>query len=166
MLAIFSAAGIGHVIVTVFLGMMMLDCWGVVGEASDESSAWWGAVIVALVLKEFVGLFSAGGQTLARQAPGHWKEHVADGILLAFSCVAYTAWWGALLDLGDMASEGWKMKLVLVPLLGGVFLLFYLPMRVPFLLDEYYLQPAQGRKGRILMELAIGLALGLYPNFF
>jgi hypothetical protein len=51
---------------------------------------------------------------------------------------------------------------VLVPL----FLFFYLPMRLPFLLDEYHLRPARGRRGRLAAELGMGAVLGLYPVFF
>ena len=165
MLGIFSTACIGHMIVTVVVGLLILDCWGVVGAGMETESKWLGVGVVALILKEFATFFACAGQSVSREAPGHWKEHVANLILLSFSCVAYTAWWGVLLDLGDVAAEGWGMKLVLVPLLSGLFLFFYLPLRLPFLLEEAYLQPAQGRKRRILVELAIGVAFGLYPAF-
>ena len=52
-----------------------------------------------------------------------------------------------------------------MPVLGAIFLFFYLPMRLPFLLEEYHLCPARGRKARILFELAVGAWLGLYPAF-
>ena len=58
------------------------------------------------------------------------------------------------------------MKITLAILLGGMFLFFYLPMRVPFVLDECFRQPSQGRRRRIWSELAIGAALGFYPAFF
>lgn len=166
MLGIFSAAGIAHVIVTMFVGMLMLDCWGVVGGRAEDASPWWGAVIVGLILKEFVGLFASGGQSVSSEPPGHWKEHLADVFLLAYGCVAYTAWWGSLLDLGEIASEGWAMKVVLLPLLGAFFVFLYLALRLSFLLEEYYLRPSRGRKTRIWTELAIGIALGLFPAFF
>ncbi len=166
MLGIFSAAGIGHMIVTMFLGMTMLDCWGAVGAGSEEASNWWGAVIVALILKEFAELFAGAGKSTAREPPGHWRERLADLFLLAYGCVAYTMWWESLLDLGEIAAEGWGMKLALMPLLGALFVFLYLPLRLPFLLEEYHLRPAQGRKGRIVAELAIGAALGFYPAFF
>lgn len=165
MLAMFSAVGIGHVIVTVFLGMLALDCWGAVGGGAEEASAWWGAVIVALILKEFVGLFAAGGNAAAPEASGHWKEWAADVLLLAYGAVAYVAWWGALLDLDELAWNSLAERLVVMPIFAAIFLFFYLPMRLPFLLDEYQLHPAKGRRGRLLAELALGAAVGLYPFF-
>lgn len=165
MLAIFSTVGIGHVIVTVFLGMLALDCWSMVGGGADEASAWWGAVIVALVLKEFVGLIAAGGQRVAREAPGHWKEWVADVLLLAYGAVAYVAWWSAILNLDELEWNSLGERLALMPIFAAVFLFFYLPMRLPFWLEEYHLRPAHGRKKRILAELAMGALLGLYPAF-
>jgi hypothetical protein len=165
MLGLFSAAGIGHAIVTVFLGMLALDCWGAVGGGADEASGWWGAMIVALVLKEFVGLIAAGGTEAAREAPGHWKEWAADVLLLAYGAVAYTAWWGAILDLDALEWNSLLERLVLMPIFAAVFLFFYLPMRLPFLLEEYHLHPAQGRRGRLLAEGALGAFVGLYPFF-
>ena len=165
MLATFSAVGIGHVIVTVFLGMLALDCWGAVGGGAEEASGWWGAVIVALILKEFVGLIAAGGNEAAREAPGHWKEWAGDVLLLAYGAVAYVAWWEALLDMGEMEWNSLAERLVLMPVFAAIFLFFYLPMRMPFLLEEFYLHPKQGRRSRLLAELAFGAAVGLYPFF-
>ena len=167
MLGIFSAVTIGHMILTLVVGMLMLDCWGAVGNGSgDDPGGWWGAAIIALFLKDFIALIASGGNAVSREAPGHWKERAADVFLLAFGCVAYTAWWETLLDLGDISGESLGMKLALLPLLGGVFLFFYLPLRLPFLLDECYLRPAAGRKARIWGELAIGAVLGFLPAFF
>ena len=165
MLAMFSVVGIGHVIVTVFLGMLALDCWGAVGNGAEEASGWWGAAIVALVVKEFVGLIAAGGDEAAPEAPGHWKEWAGDVLLLAYGAVAYVAWWEALLDVGRMEWNSLAERLVVTPLFAAVFLFFYLPMRLPFLLDEYHLNPARGRRGRLLAEGAFGLFAGLYPLF-
>ena len=165
MLAMFSTVGIGHVIVTVFLGMLALDCWGAVGGGADEASGWWGAVIVALVVKEFVGLMAAGGNEAAPEAPGHWKEWLADVLLLAYGAVAYTAWWSALLNLDELEWNSLAERLVVTPLFAAVFLFFYLPMRLPFLLEEYHLNPAHGRRGRLLAEGTLGALVGLYPFF-
>ena len=164
MLGVVSAAVIGHMIVSVLVGMIALDCLGLAGEGADP--AWMGGAAVALVFKDLLAFFSTGGQQTSREPPGHWKERLADLFLLAFGCLAYTAWWQGLLDLGEVATEGIGMKLALAPLLGGLFLFLYLPMRLPFLLDECYRRPARGRKARIWTELAFGAALGLYPAFF
>ena len=163
LLGLISAVAIGHMILTVVAGLLMLDCWGVIGAGAEAESRWLGLTVVVLVLKEFVALLGAGGQSLAAQPPGHWKERLADFLLVAFGCVIYTAWWAVLLDLGEVAGESLGMKLALLPFLGGLFAFLYLPLRLPFLLDECYLRPARGRRGRILLELGLGLLLGFYP---
>lgn len=165
MLGIFSAAAIGHMIVTVVTGMVALDCWGAAGQGAETETNALGIVVVVLVLKEFAAWFACAGQGTAREPPGHWKEHLADFLLLAFGCVAYTAWWESLLDIGQINTEGWKLKLLLMPFLGLLFLFLYLPLRLPFLLEEGYLRPKQGRALRIAADLALGAVLGLWPAF-
>ncbi len=165
MLAVFSAAGIGHMIVTVFLGMIVLDCWGAVG-GTEEASGWWGTVIVLLILKEFALLLVGGGKSLSRAPPGHGRELLADLTLLAYGAVAYTAWWGVLIDVGALEWNSPAERLGLMPVFAAIFLFFYLPMRLPFLLEEYHLRPARGRRTRIWTELVLGAVLGLYPAFF
>ena len=160
MLAVFSAAVIGHMIVAVVTGMVALDCWG--GEMEERAL---GVVATVLILKEFAAWFACAGQGTSREPPGHWKEHLADFLLLAFGCVAYTAWWESLLDISLIDTEGWKLKLLLMPFLSLFFLFLYLPLRLPFLLEEYHLRPKQGRVLRIVGELALGAVLGLWPAF-
>ena len=161
MLILFSLAVIGHMIVTVVVGLVLLDSWGV-----PSDSPWIAAGALLGVLKDFTAFFLCAGKSVSREAPGHWKERTADVILLAFSCVAYTVWWESLLDLGEIHAETLGLKLVLFPFLCGFFLFLYLPLRFPFLLEEHHLQPAQGRKMRILAELAVGTLIGLCPAFF
>lgn len=162
MMGIVSATVIGHMIVAVLVGLAALEC--LAGAGADPN--WMPAAAVLLVFKDLVAFFSTGGQRVAREAPGHWKEGLADFLLLAFGCVAYTVWWQGLFDLGDLAAQSAGMKIALALLLGGLFVFLYLPMRVPFLLDERYRRPAKGRRARIWTELAIGAALGFYPAFF
>ena len=166
MLAVFSAAGIAHMLVTMFLGMAMLDCWGAVGVGSDGASNLWGAAIVALILKEFVELFAGAGTSVAREPPGHWKEWAADGLMLAYGCVAYTAWWEAIIDLDAISGASWGEKLIILPVLAGLFAFIYLALRLDVLLEESCLRPMRGRRIRLAAELAVGTLLGLYPALF
>ena len=161
MLMLFSLAAIGHMIVSAVAGLVLLDCWGV-----PSDSPWLGAGVIVFVLKDFVALGMCAGQATAPEAPGHWKERAADFFLLAFSCVAYTVWWESLLDLSEIHTEGWRLKLLLLPFLAGFFLFLYLPLRLNFLLEECHLRPRAGRYRRIAAELAIGTILGLGPAFW
>lgn len=154
-----SATAIGHMVVSFLLGMLALDCLG-------ANADWAAAGGLVFVLKDFVALFASGGTSVSAEPPGHWKEKAGDGLLLAFGCVAYTAWWQGVFDLGAIGEESFGMKIALGTLLGGVFLLFYLPMRLPFVLEELHLRPARGRRVRVAAEMAAGALLGFYPAFF
>lgn len=165
MSGVISVAVIGHFIITMFLGMLILDCWGKVGEETDEASAWLAGMLIFLLLKELAAMAMTSGPSVSPRWPGHPRERMADLALLAFSCVAYTAWWEVLADLEELAALGLGTKLALLPFIGGLFGMLYLAMRLPWLMEEHYLQPARGRKLRIGTELAIGLALGFYPVF-
>ena len=164
MLGLGSATVIGHMIVATLVGMAALDCLGLAGEGANDN--WAGGGVLFLVGKDLLALFATGGPSVSRELPGHWKERLADFLLLAFSCVAYSVWWQVLFDLGDVASQTVGMKVALAILLGGVFALFYLPMRLPFVLEECYRQPSRGRKKRLWTELVLGALLGFYPSFF
>jgi len=165
MLGIFSVAVIGHFIVTMFLGMLMLDCWGKIGVETGDSTVWLAWTLILLMCKELAAMMMTAGPSVSREPPGHPQEWVADLTLLVFSCVAYTVWWEALVDLEEIATLGTGTKLVLLPVLGGLFLVVYLAMRLPWLMQEHFLQPARGRKLRLAMEIGMGLVLGLYPLF-
>ena len=164
MLGLGSVVVIGHMVVTVLVGMAALDCLGLAGEGANDN--WAGGGVLFLVGKDLLAFFATGGPSVSRELPGHWKERLADFLLLAFSCVAYSVWWQVLFDLGDLASQTVGMKVALAILLGGVFALFYLPMRLPFVLEECYRQPSRGRKKRVWTELVLGALLGFYPSFF
>ena len=167
--AVFAAAGIGHVIVGVFLGMMVLDAMGPAGVGGgDPAPAWLAATVLLLLVRECWAFGATAGQRQSIEPPGHFKEWLADLILLLFSGVAYTAWWESLLDLEEVgaASLPWLGWAVLIPVLGGLYLVVYLPLRLSFLLEEHYLAPRRGRRLRLFIELAMGLALGMYPMLF
>ena len=159
-----SVVVISHMVVTVIVGLAALDCLGLAG--GETNANWVGVAVILLVCKDLFTFFATGGPGVSKELPGHWKERLADYFLLVFGCVAYSVWWQGLFDLGDLASETVGMKIALAVLLGGTFTLFYLPMRLPFVLEECYRQPARGRKRRVGVELAMGVLLGFYPAFF
>lgn len=162
---LFMAAGIGHMIVTMFLGMTALDAMGLM---EPDSPGWVAGIIILLFFKDMGILFATAGNSTAREAPGHWKDRISDVLLLLFGAVAYTVWWEVLVDLGEAGETSlpWWTWLILGPVMGLLFLMVYLPLRLNFLIEEVYLQPAEGRRGRLLMEFGGGVLLGLYPLFF
>ena len=86
--------------------------------------------------------------------------------MLAYGCVAYTAWWEAIIDLDAISGASWGEKLIILPVLAGLFAFIYLALRLDVLLEESCLRPMRGRRIRLAAELAVGTLLGLYPALF
>ncbi len=162
MLPVFATAGIAHIIVSSFLALMLLDCWALL-DNPQVPQFWPASLFILIVFRDFVTLFVCGGNAVAPEPPGHWKESTANFILWLFAAVVYTAWWSALLNLGDLGDGPAAEKFVALPFIAALFAFLYLPMRLDWLLEEYHLHPAAGRKARLLTELAIATLLGLLP---
>ncbi len=152
--------GILKVVISPFLAMAGLDCLGVI-----EKPAWIGSVMIVVIFKEFYVLFLNAGPNRPRHPPAPWKVFLADLILLFYGCVMYTVCWENLVGAALSDDQHWILKGIEGFLIGVVFLLFYVPIRYGSFLEEFYLGPAQGKRLRLGMALAMGIAMGMYPLF-
>ncbi len=88
-----------------------------------------------------------------------WKVNLGHVFYLLFYDFVLTVFWGLLIvrDQTVKAQEGWSIGVGLV-LVGVVFCLVFLPIRLPFLLEEYF-KPKTTRQ-QILLALSFVLAVG------
>ncbi len=159
------AAGIMHVLLVIFLGITALDTLGVMAEGYDDGAQakWLGIAFCVLLAKETVLMFLLAGEHRPGRSPAPWKETAADVFLLVFGCIAYTAFWESLIAIGEFDRSNLIVYVVETLAVGLIFLIIYLPIRVPYLMEERYLGPAQGKKARLWFAMGMGVLMGLYP---
>ena len=160
-----SAICITHVILTYFLGVYILDAFGVMGGVKIEGAAsrWMAMMFILLFFREGY-LFFAAGNALRSRKPVSKTMKIGSGILLlCFQGIAYTAYWDVMMAIGPVKEMHWALWLVLGPAIILIFYIVYLPIRMNDLLASYYIDgPAEGRRTTIRL-LVSGALLGFYP---
>ena len=160
-----SAICITHVILTYFLGIYILDSFGVMGGVKIEGaqSRWMAITFILLFFREGYLLFATGSALRSKKPISKIGKISAGVLLLCFQCIAYTAYWDVMMAIGPTTSMHWAMWLVLGPALILIFYIVYLPIRMTDLLETYYIEgPAAGRKTTIQLLIS-GAVLGIYP---
>ena len=161
MFAIFIVASISHIIISSLLTLASLDSMKLL-DTDSKYSIIAPVIFVAIIFKEFGLLLVSGGKSIAEGANYSYKEQISDLIFLAYSCVGYTALWSVLIDFSETPTN--KIEtIVATPFVALLFLFIYPAFRIPWLLEEYYLSPSNGRRRRLFLEMSFGLALGIYP---
>lgn len=124
-----------HAVISIILTFTALNALGFPITEQSEPPWWMALLIMGTVLKELYLLFTLTPSKGSAPTPvaGSWP---VDAILVAYTCLAYSATWEIItvpLDLqgGNVAMTGLNL------LLGALlFLLFYLPLRIPYFLEE------------------------------
>jgi len=131
-----------HTVISVILVFQVAGAFGVkVGEGEDDSMPWWlGLLIFVVVIKElvFLGFILVGDDKPPpeRYARPNRKEWPLDLILIAYACLAYSATWGAITTNLSMERENPPMYALNLFVSSLLFLIFYLPLRIPYWLEE------------------------------
>ena len=160
-----SAICITHVILTYFLGIYILDAFGVMGAVKIEGpqARWMAMTFILLFFREGYLLFAAGAALRSKKPISKTEEIAAGVLLLCFQCIAYTAYWDVMMAIGPVKGLHWAAWIVLGPALILLFYIVYLPIRMTDLLGAYYIDgPTAGRAitRRLLLS---GAVLGFYP---
>jgi len=160
-----SSVCITHVILAYFLGVYILDSFGVMGGVKIEGAAslWMAMTFILLFFREGYLFFAAGKALRSRKSVSRPLEIGAGILLLGFQCIAYTAYWDVMMAIGPVKEMHWAAWLVLGPAIILIFYIVYLPIRMTALLASYYLDgPAAGRRTTIRFLIS-GAGLGFYP---
>ena len=160
-----SAICITHVILTYFLGIYILDAFGVMGgvEIAGGQARWMAMTFILLFFREGYLLFAAGAALRSKKPISKTGNISAGLLLLCFQCIAYTAYWDVMMAIGPTTNLHWAAWIVLGPALIMLFYIVYLPIRMTDLLGSYYIEgPAAGRRTTIQLLIS-GAVLGFYP---
>jgi len=135
-----------HFVVTFFFVYVALAAFGYkkVLDAGDQIPSWMSLLFFVMALKEITFIMPIVGVSFSekkREKPtNHW--HV-DLILLINTWLIYTVLWGTLSTSGqvNLQVENTGMFILNIIFASVVFLFFYLPLRIPYLLkDTLYLK--------------------------
>lgn len=160
-----------HAVISVILVFLVAGCFGVkAAELEDSEMPWWlVALLPVTVIKElvFLGFLWGGGEgeegkrrapnpSYTRPSPREW---IADAILVVYACVAYSATWSAITKGMDLERGNPVMFVVNLGLSALLFLIFYLPLRIPYWIEEM----AQVKTGRDSIRLVASILVVLVP---
>lgn len=133
-----------HMVLSIMIGFSAIEAFGLDIPKSEEenNTPWWFiALVITIVIKELYFLFiimdTGEDKTKldAYQRPNN-KEWIVDLILLSYICLAYTATWQTMSYGMDMEKGNLPMYLVNIFASSILFLIFYMPLRIPYYLEE------------------------------
>lgn len=132
---------LGHTVLSIVLCFAAMSALGYdMGDA--DAMPWWMVLILpAIVIKELYFLVLMMGlghevQNTAKYQRPNKKEWILDVMLLAYACIAYTVGWQGLSTGMDMDKDILPLYVVNLLLTSIIFLIFYMPLRIPYYLEE------------------------------
>lgn len=162
-----------HAVISIILLFLAAGAFGVeISESSgSEMPSWLSLLIPLIVIKElvFLGFLmwdkndsgeSAEPERDARYERPKKREWIIDLILLSYACIAYSATWGAITMNLSLERENPAMFVVNLFVSSLLFLIFYLPLRIPYWLEEI----AQTKTQADWLKLTASILLVLIPT--
>lgn len=158
-----------HTVISIVLLLLIAGSFGVkIGEAEDAGMPeWLGGLVLITVIKELVllgFLFLGGGSDGEAISEGNPKyvrprvrEWVADAILVVYACVAYSATWGAITRGMSLEPENPPMFVLNLFVSSLLFLIFYLPLRIPYWIEEMAQVRTRGDALRLVGSILVVL---------
>lgn len=148
-----------HVTICIMLAMTALAGFG---NAATDNSVWQGVTITAIVLIEFFVLYWIFAVHPHNQPRRNCTEQIADFCLFIFGCVVYTCYWDAL-GVQRLNDYTWIVFFCEIFASAVMFMIVYLPIKLPELMEEYHAGETTGRRARMTGMLAMGLAVAILP---
>lgn len=131
-----------HSIISIILIFSTVQAFGfdLIGE--DKDVPWWMIFLfIAVVIKElyFLGMifiFNTNTEIPEKYQRPNKTEWIVDLILIIYACITYTVSWQVLSNGMDMEKDNNVMYVVNCFVAGLIFLIFYMPLRIPYYLEE------------------------------
>ncbi len=130
-----------HAVISILLVMMALQSFGYDISPENDSTPWWMMLLLfATVIKELFFLFFIWGieENISKKKykRPNKKEWILDLILLAYMCIAYSVTWETITYNTPMEKDNLVMYILNIVVASMLFLMFYMPLRIPYLLEE------------------------------
>lgn len=133
-----------HTVISIVLLFLIAGCFGVkiTDEVESEMPWWLMALIFVTVVKELVllGFLWITPEEESKPTPEYTrpklKEWIADAILVVYACVAYSATWSTITAGMNLEHDHPVMFITNLLVAILLFLIFYLPLRIPYWVEE------------------------------
>ncbi len=133
-----------HLLISLSITVAALKAFdiNVLENGASHTTNWYAVVLLVLVvIKElYLLLFIVGGfgeeEQLNNYERPNKKEWICDLILCCYACIAYTVIWESMTEGMRMEKENPPMFLLNICVSSLLFLFFYLPLRIPYYLEE------------------------------
>lgn len=154
-----------HAVISIILLFLVAGCFGVKIEEDSELPGWMMVAIPVTVIKELgflmcliIGRGDEEEKDVRYNRPNR-KEWVLDLILIAYACIAYSVTWSVITKNVSMERDNPVMFGVNLFVSFLLFLIFYLPLRIPYWLEEI----ARVKTGRDVAMLVGSILLVYIP---
>lgn len=161
-----------HAVISIIILFMIVESFGyeIVSETGEDSMPWWmTALIPGVVIKELYLLFTIIGthketDILEAYDRPNKKEWILDLILLSYACLAYTVTWETITNNMQYKDEALLLYIVNLILMGIIFLICYLPIRIPYFIEELTQLKTNKDKLKFVISILVAL-LAAVSNF-
>ncbi|NNE92482.1 MAG: hypothetical protein HKN23_12615 [Verrucomicrobiales bacterium] len=132
-----------HTVISIILTFSIFQAFGFETTRGEDSElpGWMAGIMVLVVIKELVFLGFIFTSKTAETIPEKYRrpqkrEWVADIILTIYACLAFTVTWETIASNVDMQRDNPVMFVINLILSSILFLMFYLPLRIPYHIEE------------------------------
>lgn len=166
-----------HAVISIILLFQIAGCFGVkVGLEPEKAFPWWLGLLIPLsVIKELVfSAFLLSDKSDDSKSPDNTetddprysrpstREWIADAILVGYACLAYSATWSAI-TVNMKINDGHPVLTALNCFLAVLlFLIFYLPLRIPYWIEECSRIETTADKWRLAASLLVVLVPAMW----
>lgn len=157
-----------HAVISIIILFVIAGSFGIKVTGAEDGPpmpGWLAGMMVVVVIKElvFLGFLWSGSEPDGAPNPKYvrpsFREWIANTILLAYASVAYSATWSTITKGLDLEWGNPVMFVVNLFVATLLFLIFYLPLRIPYWIEEL----AQAKTGRDIFRLVASILVVLVP---
>ena len=159
-----------HIVISIATTFLNFELFGVdtIGDNGGENITWWMSLILFIVIiKELYFLLTIIGlhdekDTLMKFKRPNKKEWIIDLILVIYASLIYTVTWQTISSNTNMDKHNLAMYILNLVIASIMFLMFYMPLRIPYYLEEIALIKTKKGFVKFIFSILIVLISAMY----